>query len=250
MQEYITHVKNTDQYLYEFIFIKDLLNLTQINRSMNKLVQKLTIVEQYSGFKLSEGVRLLVDFACANNYIELLNNIYDFDDKFNYTSLATSEAAKYGRTKIFEWFKIKKIIIHNENYAYYRMNIYALKNNRIDVIEWLEKNKRKTYDNMTDIQNLKSINDKIRISCSYNMVDYLNKLNNLELALFNKYFEDDDNGYVNKSIINEGNIEILEWLHNNNYVQYLEKNLSKSIEIATDRNRHSVIKWFNDHKYC
>jgi len=248
--KYITRVKNTDQYLYKFLFIKDLLNISQINHCVNKLICELTVIKQYSGFKLSEGINLLVDYACANNHIELLNNIYDLSDKFSYTHLATYEASKYGYIKIFEWFQMKKIIIYHENYAYYRMNIYALKNNRTDIIIWLKKNKRKTYNKITDIEDL-NVHDKIRMACSYNMVDNLDKINNSDPALLNVYFKNDKyfNNYMSKSIIEEGNVEILEWFHNHNYEQYLKYNLDKNIELATYLNRHSIIKWFVDHKY-
>lgn len=117
MQQYITHFINTDQYLYQFIKIKNLLYLTQINHQMYNLIHALPIIKEYLEYKISEGVTSLIDFACKKNYVNLLDHIYN-TDKFEHKSFAIDLAVKNNCVDVFKWFKNKNLKIKFKKYYF------------------------------------------------------------------------------------------------------------------------------------
>lgn len=237
-------LNDINKYLYTFINIQGLLNLATVNKFYFESVHKLIIIKKYLEFKISEGKNTLVDFTCANNYIELLDHIYK-TDIFDYTYKSIHFAAKYSHWQVFEWFRIKKI---KYDYGYFLnryINIHAIINKQPKIIEWLKKYQDEYEPD--DINSISLPNHKLILFCNYNMVDDLEIFNKSNPTFIANFLSMCTTNFFG-TIITEGNIQIIEWFHYN-HSKYLNNYLPDNIKLAINYNRYSIIKWFVDHKY-
>lgn len=111
METYITKNLDTDTYLYEFINIRDLLTMTQINKSIYLIIHTIPMIKQY----LESDEKYIVDFACKNNHVELLNSTYNLSNIFTYSQDALLETIDNNHLEIFEWFEINNIELECTN---------------------------------------------------------------------------------------------------------------------------------------
>lgn len=270
MAMYITQNVNTDNYLCSFISIKNLLNVAQVNKSLNILVSELKIMKQYTGFKTCEGVNFLADFACENNYLELIDHIYKFD-KLKFTYIGLVKAAKNGHIEIFKWFNVHKNYVN-----IYTDGIYGIDETTIlddvlvyghtNVYNWLINNDSSyefgmIFENITDKyvygeyvlkNNTIHITNKYFIGelyyiFKYGFVDALDQINKFDNDRFVRFLERDTDYYFGLAILN-GDLQILKWFHINHH-KYIFKYALSNMNVAIKCNRYSIIKWFVDNGY-
>lgn len=262
--EYLTLNLDTDKYLYLFFNLKELLIIGQLNKSINKLVQTYTIVKQFLEFRTYEGHHCLVNFVCANNYIELLNQLYILSNNFSYTFDTIIWIIKNGHMRILEWFLEK-----NLNLKFIDCNVlvmYCLICQRSDILDRLLKcaivnqqnitiNKKTiAYQYMIQNKNCTRavhIKYELKMACASGMVevlDILNKDKDLE-----EYFEDKNLSFgenklnLVRIVMMNNHYQILEWICIN-YNNCVKNNIDKYIIFLIQHNNHSMIKWFIEYK--
>lgn len=263
MQQYITQIFDIDKYLCKYFYVKDLLVIAQINKSVHKLIYDLTIVKQYLNFKIFEGQSLLTDFACVNNYVQLLDHIYNFNkvDELKYTLEGMRETTRRGHIQIFEWFSTNNIKIKYVD----SFELHAIINNHQNIILWLKKyvqgyelttysvTKTYTYQKFIlniDVEyfNLQSFYFvEFLLISEYGLIEALNQINQNNNLRIRCEFDHHRIFFFNIAIKN-GQIQILEWFRTN-YNSILSTYALNNIQIAIKYNRYSIIKWFIDHKY-
>jgi len=254
MSQYVTLNFDTDQYLFSFLNIKDLLIVAQLNHLINKLVHKLNFIEQYSKFKTSEGHYRLINFVCANGYVELLNQIYTSADKFIYDLDAILWATKNDHIQILEWYQEK-----NLNYDFDESNIlviYCLIYQRLNILNWLVKHKKInkyyvfyfkqsiTYQYMFKTDNIiveSQIDIRFEIlmasiSGIVEVLDIINKNKNLKV-----YFED-ENLFLIRNMIMHDRIQALEWVCVN-YEDHVRNKIDEHILFSIFHNKFNIVRW-------
>lgn len=259
MHQYITSIVDTDKYLCTFLNVKDLLIFGKVSHAINNLIREITFVKQFLNFRNYEGWYRLVDFVCANNYIELLDQLYSSSNNFEYTLDTIIWAAQNGHMRILEWFQNKKL-----DYQYNSRNIlimYCLREKHLDILDWLNANKKidessipyyksciaykyglPECDNF-EIKN--TIHVEILMACIFGKIkvlDILNKDKNLK-----KHF-DDKNLNLIRIIMMNNYYRTLKWIRAN-YDSCLCENVDDHILFLIHHNKYIIIKWFMDHKY-
>lgn len=275
MSQYITQNIDTDKHFCKFFSVRDLLILARINHSIHNLIRKLIIVEQYSKFKLSEGITFLVDFAFANCYVELLDNIYKFNIEHNHAFIGIIFAARHGHIKVFEWFYNNNIITkyYSNDFNVQEKNLMmgeiveeAIFYNRSDIVELFKKYEP---DIVRDVKISNSyiyqkyilkkdidcdpsmfVEDEIKLICCHGYVDELNRIDALDKYFLCDYFMPVDNNSLNyfDVVILYGQKQILEWFRTN-YIGYVSNYALNSLGFAIECNQYSIIEWFIDHKF-
>lgn len=266
MSEYITPIIDIDKYLCQFIPIKDLLNVTQINKSLNNLVQELKIIIQYSGFKSVEGISLLGDFTYMNGYVELLDHLYKHkrDRDLKYTRVGIAYALKNNHVQIFEWFhknNIKYKYFDESNQNDNVMNNMLIQNN-LKTINWLKKYEPRFIelpiiselysfqkymlkkDVAYEIKTVKFHYELIMV-CVYGLIDVLDEINKFDNNMLKQLIQSAN--YFDTAIL-FGQIQVFEWFHVNHHeciFDFIRINAGTIIHC----NRYSMIKWFVDHNY-
>lgn len=252
---YITRSKNTDEYLYQFFDIKNLLCLTQINHQLYNSIHTLPIINQYLEYKTSEGTTCLIDFACEKNYVKLLDHIYN-TNKFEYESYAIDLAVKNNCIDVLKWFKNKNLKIKfKRNYC-----LYLIINDNENLIEWLNNTEYSYEGYISDIKSsllyhhvIKKLNVTQSLPYFYNfkfdfevtsLVDSINLNFILDVVRYNYNLILHPHNI--KHIMKNGNVNVLEWI-NQHYKNLIFGYIKYYMDIALKYNRWTIVEWLVSH---
>jgi len=258
--QYLTLNLDTDNYLFSFLNIKDLLIVAQLNKLINKLVRTINIVKQFLEFRTYEEHHCLINFACANNYIELLDQLYILSNKFKYTFDTIIWIIKKGHIRILEWFLEKNLnlkfvdcnVLVMYCLIFYRSNILnrLIECNIVNKQNIIINEKTITYQYM--IQNIIHVQTvhikyELKMACASGIIevlDILNKDKNLE-----EYFEDKNLRFgenklnLVRIIMMNDHYRALKWVCVN-YRNCVKNNIDKYILFLIQHNKYNMVKWF------
>src|SRR5271169_5590623 len=101
--EHITTNQDCDLHLLNFLFLKDIIKLRLINRSLNKLIMNHEIYKSILQIN-NVNDKSILETCYKKGLIDILQNYYQFGKNIIIND-GIDWASEYGHLQILEWFK-------------------------------------------------------------------------------------------------------------------------------------------------
>jgi hypothetical protein len=216
---------------YEFNNLDDFKKIYEINTNLI-IVQYIYNIEILEWLKIVEHdnlqkfISLIIDNACENNIIELLEWVKHSNYKFKYNKNSLIKASENGHIEILKWF-------YNSNYNFQYcdyISIEAAKNGHINILEWLKSIEM-------DCKDFYQIFIHIAKTGKVNVLDWYKQNYNVSHC---------DSRFILINAACNGHVNILEWFNNENYKF---THITDAIHYAANYGQSNILDWFDNSNY-